>query len=351
MMVILPAVLLVAGCGGHGAPADNRAVDVAGVWERAAPADEGIDPQLLRKVGDRAPEEVPSLESLLVVRHGLIVFERDYAGQAANYHDIQSVTKSIVLLLIGIALHERDVKNLHRNLADFLPRRALARLDPRVGRITVRELLEMRAGFRLDVDSDGTPAFETAANWTQAILARPLTAAPGRRFAYDGGAAHLLSVVLTRATGMPADAFARTRLFRRIGIPDARWSWARDAQGNAEGPTGLRLQARDMARIGYLLLRGGRWNRKAIVPADYVRDATRMHEAARFPAGGPLIGYGYLFWMLPLHGFAAVGFGGQAIAVYPRRDLVVVTKGAIADIAPADLFRLLGEVAAAARRD
>jgi CubicO group peptidase (beta-lactamase class C family) len=207
----------------------------------------------------------------------------------------------------------------------------------------------MRAGFRLDVDSEGTPAFESAANWTRAILARPLAAEPGRRFAYDGGATHLLSVVLTKATGMPADEYARTRLFRPIGIPDSRWSWDQETQGNAEGPTGLSLHARDMARIGYLLLHNGRWNGKQIVPSGYVREATRVHESAQFPAGGPLLGYGYQFWTVRPQGFAAIGFGGQSSAVFPKRDLVVVTKGALADIRPAGLFQLLDEIAAMAR--
>jgi CubicO group peptidase (beta-lactamase class C family) len=206
----------------------------------------------------------------------------------------------------------------------------------------------MRAGFGAD-DPYATPQFESAPNWLSAILARPLVAKPGTTFAYDGGATHLLSVVLTKATGMPADEYARQRLFRPLGIPDARWTWERDGQGNPQGPTGLSLRARDMARIGYLLLHHGRWRGKQVVPADYVRDATATQERAQFLAGGPALGYGYQFWTLGATGFAAVGYGGQTIAVFPKLDLVVVTKGSIDAIDPNGLFQLVADVARAAR--
>jgi CubicO group peptidase (beta-lactamase class C family) len=252
--VVAATLLGLAGFGGDRSAGDRSAVDVSGVWRRASPSSEGVDSKLLGEIDRRALDEVQSLESLLVVRHGWIVFEHDYYGDAANSHDVQSATKSVVSLLVGIALHEGAIKSLDQPLSDFLPRQTTRGLDPRVRRITLRQLLEMRAGFALDVDSEGTPAFESATNWTQAILARPLASDPGQSFAYDGGASHLLSVVLTRATEMPADEYARKRLFRPLGIPDSRWSWDRDTKGNAEGPTGLSLHARDMARIGQLLL-------------------------------------------------------------------------------------------------
>jgi CubicO group peptidase (beta-lactamase class C family) len=343
-------VLALAGCGGNRSVGDRSAVDVTGVWSRANPSSEGIDSKLLRGIDRRARDEVPSLESLLVVRHGRIVFERDYHGEAANSHDVQSVTKSVVSLLVGIALHERAIESLNQTLSDFLPRWTTRSLDPRVRHITLRQLLEIRAGFALDVDSEGTPAFESAANWTQAILARSLANDPGQSFAYDGGASHLLSVVLTQATGMPADEYARKRLFRPLGIRDSRWTWDRETQGNADGASGLSLRARDMARIGQLVLQHGRWNGRQLVPSDYIGEATQTQESARFPAGGPLLGYGYQFWTLPPHGFAAIGFGGQSIAVFPAPDLVVVTRGAITDIEPNGLFELLRELAEAARR-
>ena len=318
------------------------------MWRQASPVAEGIDSAALARVERRAPTEVPTLETLLVVRHGRIIEEREYAGAEVTYHDVQSLTKSVVSLLVGIALHQGAIKSLDQTLADFLSRKLLARLDPRVGRITLKQLLEMRAGFGAD-DPYATPLFESAPNWMSAILARPLVTQPGTTFAYDGGATHLLSVVLTKAVGLTADKYARERLFRPLGIPDSRWRWERDAQGNAEGPTGLSLRARDMARIGYLLLHAGRWNGNQVVPADYVRDATAMQERAQFLAGGPPLGYGYQFWTLRPEGFAAIGYGGQTIAVFPKLDLVVVTRGSIDAIDPNGLFRLLADVAGTAR--
>jgi hypothetical protein len=101
-----------------------------------------------------------------------------------------------------------------------------------------------------------------------------------------------------------------------------------------------------MARIGYLLLHEGRWNGKQVVPSDYVREAATTRESARFPAGDPP--------RLPLSvldtpatGIVAVGFGGQSVVVFLKLDLVIVTKGAIADIPPAGPFELIGELAEA----
>ena len=142
----------------------------------------------------------------------------------------------------------------------------------------------MRAGFGAH-DLYATPRFQSAPNWLIAILARPLVTQPGTTFAYDGGETHLLLVVLTKATGVPADKYARERLFRPLGIPDSRWTWERDAQGNAQGPTGP-AYGPEMARIGYLLLHAGRWNGNQVVPADYVRDATAMQERAQFLRAG-----------------------------------------------------------------
>jgi len=145
-------------------------------------------------------------------------------------------------------------------------------VDPRVRAITLRQLLEMRAG--LTATSDYLRPRDA--------LRLSLTCDPGTCFIYNEIDSHLLSSVLARTTGMSAAELARTHLFAPLGIGASRWSWPADAAGASFGGSGLALLARDMARIGYLLLRGGRWGGHQIVPAGYV----------------------------------------------PRRDLVVVTKGA-----------------------
>jgi CubicO group peptidase (beta-lactamase class C family) len=320
------------------------AVEVSGRWERSSPAKERIDPQRLAAAVGRVRRLYPQLETLLIIRHGKIVFERYYAGDPV-VHTAQSVTKSVTSLLVGIALRQGAIASLEATLGEFVPAARAPGVDPRVPRITLRQLLQMRVGFQVDIlggflDFAGTP------NWVDFIVRRPLSCNPGACARYDDGATHLIAAILTSATGMSIRTFARQHLFTPIGIPSKRWLWEVDPQGIAHASGGLSLTPRDMARFGLLLLNGGRWNGRQVVPAEYVREATRTRGRLS-PAPGVVArqGYGYQFWTydepLPAgHGFAALGYGGQSIIVFPKLDLVIVSQGPVRAIPPT-LFRTI----------
>jgi CubicO group peptidase (beta-lactamase class C family) len=259
---------------------------------------------------DRELRSEPGLFAVLVVQHDRLIFERYYRGaQREAPLDVFSVTKAVTSTLVGIALREHKLATLDEQLGRFFPNEVRAAPDKRVRRITIRELLTMTAGY------SGTPAIRTD-QWLETLIRRPLQNHPGRAFAYDDGSYHLLSAVLTRATGMTADAYARRTLFRTLGIRNV--GWPTDGEGNSRGDTGLRLRGRDLLRIGELYLHGGRWHGKRLLAMAYVRAATRREDAA-----AP---YGYGWWVRPHH-FAALGFGGQEIAVFPRLAAVVVIQG------------------------
>jgi CubicO group peptidase (beta-lactamase class C family) len=102
-------------------------------------------------------------------------------------------------------------------------------------------------------------------------------------------------------------------------------AWPTDPQGYQLGFSGLKLPSRDLAKLGYLYLNGGRWNGVQVVPAGYVRASTQRQSQP--PSGGPFGGYGYQWWVTSEHGhpsFLAAGFGGQFVQVVPDLDLVVV---------------------------
>jgi CubicO group peptidase (beta-lactamase class C family) len=169
-----------------------------------------------------------------------------------------------------------------------------------------------------------------------------MSSPPGNRFTYDNGNSHLLSAVLTEATGMSTAEYARRKLFRPLGI-DEGGLWPADPQGITRGAVGLQLRPRDFAKLGELYLRGGRWNGRQIVPADYVRESTTMQVRL---APRPGHGYGYHWRVADALGgqanrpfsFAALGYAGQSIAVVPSHDLVVVTTAqGDPDWNPADL--------------
>jgi CubicO group peptidase (beta-lactamase class C family) len=258
----------------------------------------------------------PGVLSVLVQRNGRFVFERYYRGSARSARlDVFSVTKGVVSTLIGIALAEHKLRSLDQRLGEFFPRDVQHARDKRVRKITLRQLLEMRSGYR-DV------AVAQSDDWVHTQVDRALAEDPGLGWAYDNGSYHLLSAVLTKATGLTANAWAQRVLLGPLGI--APTAWATDGQGHSLGNTGLRLSSRDLVRLGDLYLHGGRWNGRQLVPTAYIRAAT--HKYTNLGGGS---GYGYGWWVLGGRpaGFAALGYGGQAIAVYTKQQLVVVVTG------------------------
>ena len=258
----------------------------------------------------------PGVLSVLVERDGRLIFERYYRGAARSGRlDVFSVTKSVTSTLIGIAAHD-GLLRIDQRLGEFFPKDVQHARDKRVRKITLRHLLTMTSGYR-DV------AAIRSDDWIRTQIDRPLAEDPGRSWGYDNGSYHLLSAALTKRTGTTANAYAQRMLFAPLGI--APTVWATDGQGHSLGNTGLRLSSRDLLRLGELYLHGGRWKGHQLVPAAYMRTATRTLTAL-----APEVGYGYGWWVLSrrLRGFAALGYGGQEIAVFPQRRLVVVLTGA-----------------------
>jgi CubicO group peptidase (beta-lactamase class C family) len=323
-------------------------------WRTAAPGDQGMDPAVLDDLDTQVPERHPQVRSLLVVRHGYLVYERYWHGvDAADGHNSYSVTKSVTSALVGIALGQRHLKSLEQTVEELLPAHLPNNADPRLGRVTLQQLLTMTGGLAGDDGSSGgdeglIDRLFNSRDWVGHILGRPLAYNPGTAFAYSNATSHLLSAIVADATGQSTLAFARARLFTPLGIrsdnaseptiltwpptpaqnkayEQAAMAWPKDPRGYHVGAGWLKLPARDLAKFGYLYLNGGRWDTTQVVPADYVRASTKPHSHP--PQLGPDEGYGYQWWTtsVNLHGsFVASGFGGQRIQVIPDLDLVVV---------------------------
>jgi CubicO group peptidase (beta-lactamase class C family) len=206
----------------------------------------------------------------------------------------------------------------------------------------------MTAGLPPD-PTDGTPpSLVRSTDWVRFVLSQHPATTPGSRFAYSSASSHLLSAIIADATGQPTLRYAQAKLFAPLGIASddpfepvfaprnqvayegAGFAWPTDPQGYHLGYGFLKLTARDLAKLGYLYLKGGTWEGRQVVPAAYVRAATQT----QVPTGGtfgPLTGYGYQWWTTTEQGhqaFAAVGLGGQLIEVIPDLDLVVVMTSA-----------------------
>jgi CubicO group peptidase (beta-lactamase class C family) len=321
-------------------------------WRTAAPAEQGMDPAVLDDLDSLVPDSYPQVRSVLVVRHGYLVYERYWQGvDAGDGHDVRSVTKSFVSALIGIALRDQQLQGPDQTVGELLADHLPAKADPRLGQVTLEQLLTMTSGLAGDDSSLGgddriTDRLLESRDWVRHILSQRLASKPGAEWAYSNASSHLLSAIVADATGRSTLAFARAKLFTPLGITTdnaleptiRRWppppaeleafgeaavAWPTDPQGHHLGWAGLRLPARDLAKLGYLYLNGGRWDGTQVVPADYVAASTQPQSD---PSRGPG-DYGYQWWVTNETGhdsFRAMGYGGQLIQVIPALDLVAV---------------------------
>lgn len=286
-----------------------------------------MDSTVLAKIDDYIADAFPTLLSLLIVRHGSLVFEHYYQGcRAEDSANVKSVTKSIVSALVGIALREHYVTSLDQRLIEFFPQDFPAGGDPQKREITLGHLLTLRSGFSwVESSAESLPALFASDHWVRYGLSVPLVYAPGEVFAYSTLDAHLLSAVLTQVTGMSALAFANRSLFGPLG--SRATTWATDPQGNSIGGSELYLTPRDLAKVGYLYLRRGRWEGSQLIPEEYLEASTRTQVT---PGGSVVVSdtYGYLWWVStvgPFASFYAIGYGGQSIYVIPALDVVLIT--------------------------
>jgi CubicO group peptidase (beta-lactamase class C family) len=291
-------------------------------WEQAPPHEHGMQEDLIQLAHEKILKELRNIYSLLVIRHGVIVFEQYYQGHdAETLFDVRSVTKSFISALIGIALGEKNILNLDQTILSYFPEYKANNTDPRKAAITIKDLLTMQSGIAWDED-DAFESLYSSDNWIQYIFSRPMANHPGYVFNYNSGASHVLSELIQRVTGMGVLEFARQRLFSPLGIH--RVDWQTDPMGIPFGFAGLSLTARDLAKLGLLYLRQGRWQETQILTPDYIHASTTAWSSGGFPEEAQ---YGYHWWVLPseLHpAFFAAGYGGQYLWVVPNLDLIVV---------------------------
>lgn len=363
---LLPLALLASACGGSGSvtdpdsPSDAWAYrvpeQVADGWETGSLEAAGLDPApLARLMNDLESHPGHLVHSILIVRDGRLVFEEYFSGRTHptfgeepvrfdkdTWHSLSSVTKSLAATALGVAIDRGFIHGVDEPVLAFFP--GLEDLNAgQKADLTLEDLVTMTAGLEWD---ESTHSFRDPRNdliaWlnltrhttgdpVRAVLERPLVAAPGAHFNYNGGLTNVLGQAIQNATGRRLDDFVRDRLFAPLGIDQVWWWLLRDDFVYASGDIALR--PRDLARVGLLYLNDGVWNGERILSSEWVEASARTHtpfSPSDYGDSGTA-GYSYGWWTLTSEygpdAFAAWGWGGQKLIVLPGLDMVVVFTG------------------------
>jgi CubicO group peptidase (beta-lactamase class C family) len=338
--VLLAVLLAGSGCGGDvtgpSGPAPTAALTPVAAnadWPASTPEAENLDRARLGDLALRIRRgDYGRIASLLIARHGRLAVEEYFNGWSPEQpHTMQSVTKSVVSLLTGIAASAGRLSVSDPATRFFPGYEPLANADDRKSAMTVRDLLTMRTG--LDWSEDpyaGSPLQrlnDCRCDWLRFILDWRMRDPPGARWEYVSGSAILLGGIIGVASGSRLDQFATAHLFDPIGATGVSWVLGLP-DGLPHGGGGLYLRPRDAAKLGQVMLDEGRWQGRTIVDSRWVQESTQHTARGLRVWAGHGFDYGYLWWLTSDGGadiVTASGALGQWIFVSARHQLVVVS--------------------------
>jgi CubicO group peptidase (beta-lactamase class C family) len=357
------SALLMNACDGSG---DDRGVDPPPVlrietpvqtndgWETASLADVGIIAQpLIDAVNEIRRGTYNEIHGLVIIKDAKLVLEEYGSGRMYSYgapdnlgptihfdrdelHIVHSVSKSYMSTLVGIAVQEGYIESENASLLTFFPEHSDVD-DPGKTDILLKHVMSMASGLEwnewdvgvLDFENNDNFRFQFSADPCAYFLGKTLRNEPGSFFYYNTGGFQMMGEVVRRATGMLVDQFADHRLFGPLGITD--FNWPQYEHGPVYLVGDLFLRPRDMAKIGQLILQGGRWNGQQIVPAEWIAKATSEFMSVAHTGYKGYEGYGLHWWLKTfnvegqtIEAVHADGLAGQAIIIFPTLNLVVV---------------------------
>nr|WP_271406831.1 serine hydrolase [Tenacibaculum soleae] len=275
---------------------------------------------------------------MVVVENNKIAYENYF--QEYNQKDtihIASVTKSIVSILIGIAIDKGFINGIEQNVLDFFPEYKIKRGEKTIQKVTLRHLLTMTAPYKYKYEPY-TKVYSSE-DWTKATLDLLGGKTISGNFKYTTIGIQILSGVIVTATGKSVLDFATENLFRPLGIKEPNnqriqskeehfsflkdkhvTGWVIDPKGVNTAGWGLTLTTRDIGKIGQLYLNKGMWNNTQIVSSRWIEESTKKQSQ-----WGKL-SYGYMWWVIneeKNNSFAAIGDGGNIIYVSPKDKIVI----------------------------
>ncbi len=302
-----------------------------------------MEQQPFTSLGNKVKKDYGNIAGIVVRKDDNTVYE-SYFNQCSENEPIHifSVTKSIVSMLFGIALHKGCIKNLDEKVIDFFPNYQIKKREKTLQHITIRNLLTMTAPYKYKFNP--YPKFFSSEDWV--ISSLDFLGGKGKignfRYAPIIGI-DVLSGILINTTGQSVLKFAQDNLFSTLEISVDKHiyfqskeeqvsfyqskganGWVADPNGTNTAGWGLSLTTMDMAKLGQLCLNGGYWNGRQIIPGKWIAESTQVQSVWK----ARHLKYGYLWWVIDEteHSFAALGDGGNALYVNPKDRIVVAVS-------------------------
>ncbi len=283
---------------------------------RSTPEAQGVSPARIREFIEAADQQVDSMHSFMLVRHGHVVAEAWWEPESAEKpHILWSLSKSFTSTAVGLALAEGKL-SIDDQVLKFFPDDAPAEPSVNLKAMRVRDLLTMTTGHQDQLN------WRDKDDWAKAFLAHPVPHKPGSHFLYNTPATFMLSAIVQKVTGETVLEYLKPRLFDPLGIADPRWDTS--PQGITIGGYGLFLRTEDIAKFGQLYLQRGKWHGKQLLPESWVDQATSKQVSnGSDPQRDWDQGYGFQFWRCRHGAYRGDGKDGQFCIVLPNQDAVV----------------------------
>ena len=336
-------------------------------WPMATPGSMSMSADSLRAFDQEiANGKYGNVDKVIITRHGKLLYQKSFlhdydkiyrdssqtkgalnpydpSGQYNYYnpwwhpyyrrgelHSLQSVTKTITSVIIGVAITRKEFPDLSTPVLSFFDTSNVKNIDDLKRKLNIRHLLTMTAGFDWDEGlhysdpRNDCMRMEASFDWVQYVIDKPMALQPGQSFKYNSGASQLLSHIFRKATGKDIEEYAVKYLFSPLGIGQHFWKRVPTGLPDTEG--GLYLTEKDLAKIYYLFLKEGNWNGIQIVSREWVKESTtpaiNLSEK---------VAYGYKWWLHEYssgkYAWAGSGFGGQWPIVIPEYGIVAVFTG------------------------
>lgn len=331
-LLALFTLILFAGCDSSSPSMDDlESIDYRPLpgndWQVSSPEDQGLDPMLVARLYHDAAD-LETLYGLLVVKDGFLVAEDYFNGGSVDQKALlQSAAKSITSALVGVALDQGCLSSVDQKMMDFFPDYADQIVDSRKREITLKDMLQMRAGYPPEESDEALWEAVWSGDYVHLVADFPLSSDPGEAFQYSNLTTHWLGIIVARACDTDLKTFGQEHLFGPMGGQIGDWRADLDGYNWAAGE--IHVSARDAAKFGMLFLNNGQFEGNQLLPASWVRDSLQTYSDDAYANIGDFrdIGYGYQWWSAEVGDHDvnfAWGHGGQLIVLVDDLNMVVV---------------------------